>query len=88
VGKGVNIGCGAITVNYDGQNKHTTHIEDRAFIGCNASLVAPVRIGKAALVAAGSTVTEDVPGDSLAIARGRQVIKSDYARRWLKEGPK
>lgn len=72
VGAGVNIGAGTITCNYDGHNKHQTHIADGVFVGSNSNLVAPVNIGENAYVAAGSTVTEDVPGDALAIARGRQ----------------
>lgn len=78
VGSDVNIGCGTITVNYDGKNKHLTKIEDGVFIGCNSNLVAPVTVGKGAYVAAGSTITEDVPGEGLAIARARQVNKEDY----------
>lgn len=78
VGEDVNIGCGVVTVNYDGKNKHKTHIEDGAFIGCNANLVAPVRVQKGAYVAAGSTITKDVPENALAIARERQVLKLDY----------
>ncbi|SEN82867.1 bifunctional UDP-N-acetylglucosamine pyrophosphorylase / Glucosamine-1-phosphate N-acetyltransferase [Mesobacillus persicus] len=78
VGQDVNIGCGSITVNYDGKNKHLTKIEDGAFIGCNSNLVAPVTVGKGAYVAAGSTITEDVPGEGLGIARARQVNKEDY----------
>src|SRR5690606_21799298 len=85
VGEGVNIGCGAVTVNYDGQNKYQTVIEDRAFIGCNVNMVAPVTIGAGAYVAAGSTVTEDVPGDALAIARQRQTNKEQYARKLRKQ---
>ncbi|KKK36669.1 bifunctional N-acetylglucosamine-1-phosphate uridyltransferase/glucosamine-1-phosphate acetyltransferase [Mesobacillus campisalis] len=81
VGTDVNIGCGSITVNYDGQNKHLTKIEDDVFIGCNSNLVAPVTIGKGAYVAAGSTITEDVPGEGLAIARARQVNKEEYAQK-------
>jgi bifunctional UDP-N-acetylglucosamine pyrophosphorylase / glucosamine-1-phosphate N-acetyltransferase len=81
VGSEVNIGCGSITVNYDGKNKYLTKIEDEVFIGCNSNLVAPVTIGKGAYVAAGSTVTEDVPGDALAIARARQVNKEEYAKK-------
>ncbi|PTM54823.1 bifunctional UDP-N-acetylglucosamine pyrophosphorylase/glucosamine-1-phosphate N-acetyltransferase [Desmospora activa DSM 45169] len=80
VGEGVNVGCGALTVNYDGFNKHRTVIEDGAFIGCNVNLVAPVTIGKGAYVAAGSTVTDDVPAEALAIARERQTNKEDYMR--------
>lgn len=78
VGSDVNIGCGSITVNYDGKNKFLTKIEDGVFIGCNSNLVAPVTIGKGAYVAAGSTITEDVPGEALAVARARQVNKEDY----------
>jgi bifunctional UDP-N-acetylglucosamine pyrophosphorylase / glucosamine-1-phosphate N-acetyltransferase len=78
VGADVNIGCGSITVNYDGKNKFLTKIEDGVFIGCNSNLVAPVTIGKGAYVAAGSTITDDVPGEALALARARQVNKEDY----------
>lgn len=78
VGQDVNIGCGSITVNYDGRNKFLTKIEDGAFIGCNSNLVAPVTVGAGAYVAAGSTVTQDVPAKALAIARARQVNKEDY----------
>ncbi|MFS0562821.1 bifunctional UDP-N-acetylglucosamine diphosphorylase/glucosamine-1-phosphate N-acetyltransferase GlmU [Terribacillus sp. 179-K 1B1 HS] len=78
VGKDVNIGCGTITVNYDGKNKHLTKIEDNAFIGCNTNLIAPVTVGKGALVAAGSTITKDVPADALSIARARQENKDSY----------
>jgi len=78
IGEGVNVGCGSITVNYDGKNKFLTTIEDGAFIGCNSNLVAPVTIGNGAYVAAGSTITEDVPGEALSIARARQVNKEDY----------
>ncbi len=75
VGAGVNIGAGTITCNFDGESKHRTVIEDQAFIGSNASLVAPVTIGRGAVVGAGSTITEDVPPGTLAIARSRQVVK-------------
>ncbi len=78
VGSGVNIGCGTITVNYDGQNKFLTTIEDDAFIGCNSNLVAPVTVGKGAYVAAGSTINEDVPSEALSIARARQTNKEGY----------
>ncbi|MDR4888507.1 bifunctional UDP-N-acetylglucosamine diphosphorylase/glucosamine-1-phosphate N-acetyltransferase GlmU [Fredinandcohnia sp. QZ13] len=81
VGTNVNIGCGSITVNYDGKNKFLTKIEDDAFIGCNSNLVAPVTIGKGAYVAAGSTITSEVPNDALAIARARQVNKENYVER-------
>ncbi len=82
IGSGVNIGCGAITVNYDGKNKFKTTIEDDAFIGCNANLIAPVTIGKGALVAAGSTINQDVPGDALSIGRAKQVNKEQYAKKY------
>ena len=79
VGKGVNFGCGTVTVNYDGLNKSRTVIGDDAFIGCNANLVAPVTIEHNAFVAAGSTITDDVEAFSLAIARARQVEKKGWA---------
>ncbi|EGA88196.1 bifunctional N-acetylglucosamine-1-phosphate uridyltransferase / glucosamine-1-phosphate N-acetyltransferase [Planococcus donghaensis MPA1U2] len=79
VGTGVNIGCGTITVNYDGKNKFQTVIEDDTFIGCNSNLIAPVTVGKGSYVAAGSTISKNVPEDSLAIARSRQENKEGYA---------
>ncbi|MBI4056045.1 MAG: bifunctional UDP-N-acetylglucosamine diphosphorylase/glucosamine-1-phosphate N-acetyltransferase GlmU [Elusimicrobia bacterium] len=72
----VNIGAGTITCNFDGTEKHKTVVGPKVFIGSNVNLVAPVRIGRGAKIGAGSTITEDVPEDSLAIARSRQVIKS------------
>lgn len=78
VGKRVNFGCGTVTVNYDGKNKHRTAIGDDCFIGCNTNLVAPVKVGDGAYTAAGSTITEDIPSDSLGIARARQVNKVDW----------
>jgi bifunctional UDP-N-acetylglucosamine pyrophosphorylase/glucosamine-1-phosphate N-acetyltransferase len=72
MGAGVNIGSGTITVNYDGKKKHRTVIEDNAFIGCNTNLVAPVSVGRGAYIAAGSTITKDVPPDALGVARARQ----------------
>lgn len=80
IGAGVNIGAGTITCNYDGVNKHGTVIEDGAFIGSDSTLVAPVRVGKGAYVGAASCITEDVPEDSLAIARGQQVVKAGWVR--------
>ena len=65
IGSSVNIGCGCITVNYDGKKKHRTIIEDNAFVGCNSNMVAPVTIGAGAYIGAGSTITKDVPGDDL-----------------------
>lgn len=81
IGAGVNIGAGTITCNYDGEKKHVTVIEDGAFIGSDATLVAPVRIGKDAYVAAGSSITDDVPADALALGRARQTIKEGWARK-------
>jgi bifunctional UDP-N-acetylglucosamine pyrophosphorylase/glucosamine-1-phosphate N-acetyltransferase len=72
IGEDVNIGCGAITVNYDGSKKHKTKVEDEAFIGCNVNLIAPVNVGKEAFVAAGSTITKDVPPKVLAISRKKE----------------
>lgn len=80
VGKGVNFGCGTVVVNYDGRKKYRTTIKDNAFIGCNTNLVSPVTVEENAFTAAGSTITEDVPQDSLAIARARQVIKKDWVK--------
>lgn len=79
VGKSVNIGCGAITVNYDGYNKEITEIGDRAFIGSNVNLIAPVKVGEGAYIVAGSTITQDVYDNDVAIARQRQVNKTGYA---------
>ncbi|WP_280874970.1 MULTISPECIES: bifunctional UDP-N-acetylglucosamine diphosphorylase/glucosamine-1-phosphate N-acetyltransferase GlmU [unclassified Paenibacillus] len=79
IGRNVNFGCGAITVNYDGYNKQLTEVEEDAFIGSNVNLIAPVKIGKGAYVVAGSTITEEVGAGDLAIARERQVNKSGYA---------
>lgn len=85
VGGGVNLGCGTVTVNYDGTTKFRTTIGDRAFIGCNTNLVAPVKVGEGAYTAAGSTITSDVPPDSLAIARSVQVVKKQWAVKRLKK---
>ena len=81
VGEGVNVGAGTITCNYDGEKKHQTVIEDGAFIGSDTQLVAPVRVGKGAYVAAGSSIVEDVPPGALGIARGKQVNKPDWVAR-------
>ena len=73
MGSGVNIGCGTITVNYDGKKKHRTTIGNDAFIGCNSNLVAPVTVGEGAYIAAGSTITKEVPSRSLGVGRARQM---------------
>ena len=80
IGEGVNVGAGTITCNYDGVNKHKTVIEEGAFIGSDATLVAPVKIGRGSYVAAASCITEDVPADSLALGRARQTVKEGWAR--------
>lgn len=79
VGKRVNIGAGTITCNYDGYKKDRTTIEDEAFIGSDTQLIAPVNVGKGAVVGSGSTITEDVPADALALSRSPQVTKEDWA---------
>lgn len=78
LGENINIGCGTVFVNYDGKNKHKINIGDNAFIGCNANLIAPVTVEKNTYVAAGSTITDTVPENALAIARARQTIKEGY----------
>ncbi|MBB5220246.1 bifunctional UDP-N-acetylglucosamine pyrophosphorylase/glucosamine-1-phosphate N-acetyltransferase [Amaricoccus macauensis] len=83
IGAGANIGAGTITCNYDGVFKHQTDIGARAFIGSNSALVAPVRIGAGALVAAGSVITQDVPADALAVARGKQETRPGLAKRLM-----
>jgi bifunctional UDP-N-acetylglucosamine pyrophosphorylase/glucosamine-1-phosphate N-acetyltransferase len=80
IGEGVNVGAGTITCNYDGVHKHKTVIEDGVFVGSDSTLVAPVRIGKGAYIAAASCITEDVPADSLALGRARQTVKEGWAR--------
>ncbi len=79
VGKDVNIGAATVTANYDGVNKHHSHIGDGAFVGSRTTIVSPVRIGEGAMTAAGSTITKDVPAKAMGIARARQVNKEGYA---------
>lgn len=78
VGKNVNLGCGVVFVNYDGKKKSKTIVGDNAFIGCNVNLISPVVVKNNSYIAAGSTITDEVPENSLAIARSRQVIKEDW----------
>ena len=92
-GKNINVGCGCATVNFNGRDKNKTVVGDRAFIGCGTFLVAPVEVSENAFTAAGSVITEDVPADSLAVARSRQVIKEDWVNktrpyRWQKKEEK
>jgi bifunctional UDP-N-acetylglucosamine pyrophosphorylase/glucosamine-1-phosphate N-acetyltransferase len=82
MGARVNIGCGTVFSNYDGFKKQRTVIGDDAFIGCNTNLVAPVKVGNKAYTAAGSTITEDVPDNSMAVARARQVNKEGYMEKY------
>jgi bifunctional UDP-N-acetylglucosamine pyrophosphorylase / glucosamine-1-phosphate N-acetyltransferase len=79
IGANANIGAGTITCNYDGFNKFRTEIGENAFIGSNSALVAPVSIGAGAFVGSGSVITKDVPPDSLAVARGHQLVKCGWA---------
>jgi bifunctional UDP-N-acetylglucosamine pyrophosphorylase/glucosamine-1-phosphate N-acetyltransferase len=81
IGTNVNVGAGTITCNYDGEHKHETVIEDGAFIGSDSQLIAPVRVGKGAYVAAGSSITQDVPAGALGIARGRQAVVDGWVER-------
>lgn len=83
VGEDSNIGCGVVFVNYDGKNKHRTVVKDKAFVGCNVNLIAPVEVGEGAYIAAGSTITEDISEYSLGIARERQTEKKNWVK--LKE---
>lgn len=86
VGRNVNFGCGTVVVNYDGKRKHKTIVEDNAFIGCNTNLISPVTVKEGAYTAAGSTITEDVPEQSLGIARAKQVNKNGWVRKRKESG--
>ena len=86
LGERINLGCGTVTVNYDGKSKYRCTVEDDCFIGCNTNMVAPVTIGKGSYVAAGSTITDNVPAGSLAIARERQTNKPGWADQRRKDG--
>ena len=86
LGKDINLGCGVVFSNYDGKVKHRTVVEDHAFIGCNVNLIPPVRVGREAYVAAGSTVTGDVPDDALYIARPQGVVKEGWVTRRKEKG--
>jgi len=80
IGNNANIGCGVVTVNYDGAKKHRTTIKDNTFVGCNVNLIAPVTVEEGAYIAAGTTVTKDVPKDALAIGRCRQENKEGWKK--------
>lgn len=80
LGNDINLGCGVVFVNYDGTNKHRSTIEDGAFIGCNTNLVSPVNVGEGAYIAAGTTVTKNVPDDALCVGRTRQKVIEGWAK--------
>lgn len=81
LGEEINVGCGVVFVNYDGKNKHHTTIGDHSFIGSNTNIIAPVEVAKNSSIAAGSTITDDIPEYAMAIARARQVNKEGYAKK-------
>jgi bifunctional UDP-N-acetylglucosamine pyrophosphorylase/glucosamine-1-phosphate N-acetyltransferase len=81
IGSGTNIGAGTITCNYDGKSKHRTTIGQNVFVGSDSTLVAPLAIADGSYIAAGSTITEDVPADALALGRARQTIKPEWAKK-------
>lgn len=81
VGNGVNIGCGVVFVNYDGKNKHRSNVGSDSFIGCNVNLVSPVSVGDKSYIAAGSTVTGDVPSGALCVARSREEVKPGWVEK-------
>jgi len=80
IGDGVNIGAGTITCNYDGVRKHKTVIEDGVFVGSDSTLVAPIKLGKGSYVGAASCITDDVPPDSLALGRAKQIVKHEWVK--------
>ena len=88
IGKNVNIGCGTITCNYDGEQKHRTLIQDDAFIGSDTQLIAPVNVGKGAYIGSGSTITRDVPAGALAVCRAKQKNIEGWAENKKKETAK
>ena len=85
VGKGTNIGCGVIFVNYDGKVKHKTTVGDNCFIGCNSNLVAPLYVGNDCFIACGTTVDKDVPDGAFSIGRSYLTVKEGKARKYLKK---
>lgn len=85
VGRGVNFGCGCVTANYDGIDKFRTEIGDHAFIGCNTNLIAPVKVGENATTAAGSTITKDVPENSLAVERGQVRVIENWSKNFKRK---
>jgi len=88
IGKNVNIGCGTITCNYDGEKKWMTIIGDDVFVGSDTQLVAPVRVGKGSYLGSGSTITDDVPAHSLSLTRAPQIMKQGWAKKRKKKHKK
>ena len=88
IGENTNIGCGFITCNYDGENKHQTIIGKNSFIGSDCQTVAPIEIGSSCFIGSGSTINKNVPDNAFAIARQKQVTKEDMAKRFLKQSKK
>lgn len=88
MGAGVNMGAGSIVVNYDGRRKHRTQIEAEAFVGCNSNLIAPLKIGRGAFIAAGSTITRDVPPEALVVARPQEAVKKGLGKKLLQKKEK
>jgi bifunctional UDP-N-acetylglucosamine pyrophosphorylase/glucosamine-1-phosphate N-acetyltransferase len=86
LGKDINVSCGVIFTNYDGKKKHRSTVEDNAFIGGNVNLISPVHVGREAYVAAGSTVTSDVPEGSLYVARAQGVVKEGWVQKRKESG--
>ena len=81
MGSGCNFGCGTVVVNYDGKEKHKTVIGNHVFVGCNANLVSPVELKENSYIAAGSTITKEVPEGALAVARSRQTNIADWVEK-------
>ncbi|MBQ1704246.1 MAG: glucosamine-1-phosphate N-acetyltransferase [Clostridia bacterium] len=86
LGRRINVGCGVVTVNYDGKRKYRTTVEDDSFVGCNVNLVSPVKIGRGSYLAAGGTITEDVPEEAFVIARSRATVKRDWVKKRKEAG--
>ena len=80
LGEDINIGCGVVFVNFDGKEKHRIKVGDRAFIGCNTNLISPVEVGEGSYIAAGTTITKEVPPDALAIGRSKQMVREGWAK--------
>ena len=80
LGEDINIGCGVVFVNFDGKEKHRIKVGDRAFIGCNTNLISPVEVGEGSYIAAGTTITKEVPADALAIGRSKQMVREGWAK--------